>query len=138
IIKNSLKWGFVILIWLSFILSFLFIYYSFDLPEIDKLNKIQRVRKVTIITSNNEVLTNFGDLYGQYVKYSNIPKNLINAVLATEDRRFFKHFGVDILGVLRAAYVNYRAGKIIEGGSTITQQLVKMILLKPEKTIKRK
>ncbi len=64
--------------------------------------------------------------------------HLIDAVLATEDRRFYEHHGIDLRGIARAAWRNYDAGEVVEGGSTITQQLVKVLYLDRERTYKRK
>jgi len=69
---------------------------------------------------------------------SDFPDVLVNAVLSIEDRRFYRHFGVDPLGILRAAHVNLGAGEIVEGGSTITQQLVKLRVVGRERTVERK
>jgi 1A family penicillin-binding protein len=69
---------------------------------------------------------------------SDFPDVLVNAVLSIEDRRFYRHLGIDPLGVLRAARVNLGAGEIVEGGSTITQQLVKLRLVGRERTMERK
>jgi penicillin-binding protein 1B len=74
----------------------------------------------------------------QLVKIGDIPPHLIQAVVAIEDRRFYTHRGVDWLGVLRALYRNLRAGSVTEGGSTLTQQLVKNFFLTPKRTIWRK
>lgn len=67
-----------------------------------------------------------------------LPNNLINATLATEDRRFFYHWGIDVWGTLRALVANYRAGSVVQGGSTITQQLAKDVFLSPERSLSRK
>ena len=74
----------------------------------------------------------------QLVKIGDIPPHLIQAVVAIEDRRFYAHRGVDWLGILRALYRNVRAGGVTEGGSTLTQQLVKNFFLTPKRTIWRK
>ncbi len=73
-----------------------------------------------------------------YAPYSEIPKKLIYAVITAEDERFFEHKGVDPLGILRAAVTDIARGKIVQGGSTITQQLAKIIYLSPKRTIERK
>ncbi|RMG43401.1 MAG: PBP1A family penicillin-binding protein [Candidatus Dadabacteria bacterium] len=67
-----------------------------------------------------------------------IPESLKNAVISIEDQRFYSHFGLDLIGILRALYRNIRAGRIVEGGSTITQQLAKNLLFSPQRTITRK
>jgi penicillin-binding protein 2A len=72
------------------------------------------------------------------VTYEQIPQHMINAVVAIEDHRFFKHNGVDFIGIVRAFVRNTKAGGIVEGGSTITQQLTKNAFLSSEKSYKRK
>src|SRR5206468_3957363 len=69
---------------------------------------------------------------------AHIPQTLRDAVIATEDRRFYSHFGIDPIGVARAVWQNYRRGRIVEGGSTITQQLTKVLFLTPDKSLERK
>src|SRR5690606_3450924 len=72
------------------------------------------------------------------VPIDEMPPHFINAVLATEDRRFFEHFGIDIIGLFRALTENVRANSVVQGGSTITQQLAKNLFLSNERTIERK
>jgi penicillin-binding protein 1B len=74
----------------------------------------------------------------QPVSLNQVPKVLVNAVLAAEDARFFSHAGVDPLAVLRAAFANVRKGEVVQGGSTITQQTVKNLYLGQERTFSRK
>ncbi len=75
---------------------------------------------------------------GVYVPFKRIPKYMVNALLATEDPRFFQHTGIDYRGILRAALKNIIAVRVAQGGSTITQQLTKVVFLSPERKIKRK
>ncbi len=72
------------------------------------------------------------------ISYEKIPSHVIDAVIATEDRRFYKHPGVDYIGIFRALFRNVKAGEVVEGGSTITQQLTKNVFLTHEQTLKRK
>ena len=66
------------------------------------------------------------------------PRFLIKATLATEDRRFFDHFGVDVMGTIRALAENARADAVVQGGSSLTQQLAKNMFLSPERALSRK
>jgi penicillin-binding protein 1A len=72
------------------------------------------------------------------VRIDELPPYVPQAVIAIEDRRFYSHFGVDPIGIARALYTNYTAGRTVQGGSTITQQLAKNLFLKPERTLERK
>ncbi|MDQ3558131.1 MAG: PBP1A family penicillin-binding protein, partial [Pseudomonadota bacterium] len=79
-----------------------------------------------------------GGSYAGPVTREEIPGHLIQAFVAIEDRRFYEHMGIDPLGIMRAAFRNLSAGGIVEGGSTITQQLAKNLFLDPEQTLHRK
>ena len=72
------------------------------------------------------------------VPLDQLPDHLIKAVLATEDRSFYRHFGIDVIGTIRAMLTNARAGGVVQGGSTITQQLAKNLFLSNERTLQRK
>jgi penicillin-binding protein 1A len=84
------------------------------------------------------VLATYGDLHAGAVKFDDVPPYLIQAIVATEDRRFFDHSGIDVIGIVRAAFANLWAGAIRQGGSTLTQQLAKNLFLTPERSLKRK
>lgn len=137
-LKWSCKWGFVALIWMGIGLMLTTLFYIHDLPDIKGLGNQERKQSITIVDQNGIVLAKYGDLFGDYLEYNELPRSLIDAVLATEDRRFFDHIGIDIIGILRAAYTNYRANRIVQGGSTITQQLAKILFLTPDRTFERK
>ena len=79
-----------------------------------------------------------GILQDDSFELQDLPDHFIKAVLATEDRRFFDHFGIDFFGLARAMVENARAGGVVQGGSTLTQQLAKNLFLTNERTIKRK
>ena len=85
----------------------------------------------------NEV-GNRGIKHNDSVLLEDMPDHLIKAVLATEDRRFFEHFGIDFYGTFRALLTNAKAGGVVQGGSTITQQLAKNLFLSNERTLERK
>ncbi|GMQ55715.1 hypothetical protein AN1V17_01070 [Vallitalea sediminicola] len=73
-----------------------------------------------------------------YVELDELPKNLINATIAMEDKRFYRHGGFDILAIMRAAIIDIQEGRFVQGGSTITQQLAKNLFLSRQKSITRK
>ncbi len=116
-----------------------FLYWSFsDLPEIKVLESYQPIESSFVYSSDGKVLAELYLERRNYIPYYKIPDIVKKAFVAIEDQRFYSHHGVDILGIIRAFYKNIRAQEIVEGGSTITQQLTKMLFLKPEKSISRK
>ena len=88
--------------------------------------------------SNGAPIGRIGPLKLTDITRQDLPDHLVQAVLSIEDRRFYGHFGIDPFGILRAARRNLSVGEIVEGGSTITQQLVKMLYLGNERTFARK
>ncbi|MBW9053717.1 PBP1A family penicillin-binding protein [Rhizobium mesosinicum] len=93
---------------------------------------------VVLETADGAPLVRQGPYQGAYAQYSQFPPHLIDAVLSIEDRRFMHHFGIDVRGIGRALLRNFQAGSVVEGGSTITQQLIKLQYLDSDRTIKRK
>lgn len=93
---------------------------------------------IALAASNGQPLIQRGPYQEVAVTREQIPERLVEAVLATEDRRFFEHWGIDIWGISRALGRNLFAGEVREGGSTITQQLLKILYLEPDRTLRRK
>ncbi len=93
---------------------------------------------VTFLDRYGNEIGNRGIKHNDSVPLEEMPDHLIKAVLATEDRRFFEHYGIDFYGTFRALATNARAGGVVQGGSTITQQLAKNLFLSNERTIERK
>lgn len=116
----------------------LYIYFGAGLPDVKDLVQDENKQIIEINFSDEELLTSYGNIYRNQVKFYQLPQNLINAVISIEDQKFFTHYGFDLRAMIRAFYVNHKAGKIKQGASTITQQLAKMLFLSPKKTIKRK
>ncbi len=133
-----LKWALVCVIWLSIIIGSVIAYYSYTMPNLDKVFNQAKTPVVKVIDRNGNLIGRFGQLYGKNISYNNLPKDLIDAVTSTEDRRFFSHHGIDFIGLARASYANYKAKRIVQGGSTITQQLAKITFLTPDRTFRRK
>lgn len=114
------------------------LYFAHDLPSISGLDTIKKQPGITMKTEDGLILASYGDVYGDYVPYEKLPKHLVDAVLATEDRRFFDHVGIDVFGIARAMFVNLREGGFVQGGSTVTQQVAKNVFLTSDRTLKRK
>jgi len=132
-----LKWLFVFSVWLTIFLGATVVWAFLNLPETESI-QITRQPSITFLDREGRILASFGDIYGQSISYEQLPQDLINAVIVTEDKRFFDHIGVDLRGIARAFLVNFKARRIIQGGSTITQQLAKNLFLTPERSITRK
>src|SRR5215467_1767104 len=104
-----------------------------SLPSVTALENFEPIRGSKIFDENDELVTEFHVERRIFVPLAQIPKALKDAVIATEDARFYSHWGVDPTGIGRAIYQNFRRGRIVEGGSTITQQLAKVLFLTPDK-----
>jgi penicillin-binding protein 1A len=133
-----LKWGAVGAIWASFAVVLFLGWCAYDLPDVSSLNDIKRRPSITLLAADGSLITSYGDLYGEFVHLDQMSPYLPEAVIATEDRRFYHHYGIDPIGLLRALYVNLRSGGLVQGGSTITQQLAKNVFLTPERSLHRK
>ncbi|MGH6892672.1 MAG: transglycosylase domain-containing protein [Dongiaceae bacterium] len=132
------KWSVVGAIWSGFFGLLFLTWCAFDLPGPERLNGLKRQPSVTLLAADGSLIASYGDLYGDSVLLSDLPPYVPAAVLATEDRRFYDHFGLDLRGVARALYVNIREGEMVQGGSTITQQVAKNLFLTPERSLHRK
>src|SRR3990170_2256069 len=109
-----------------------------SLPSVTQLENFEPSEGTKVYDENDELITEFHVERRIFVPLAQIPKDLRDAVIATEDTRFYSHFGVDPIGIARAVYQNFRRGRIVEGGSTITQQLAKVLFLTPDKSLERK
>src|SRR5215472_16612737 len=109
-----------------------------SLPSVTKLESVDPSEGSKVYDENDEPITEFHVERRIFVPRPQIPKALRDAVIATEDARFYSHHGVDPTGIARAIYQNFRRGRIVEGGSTITQQLAKVLFLTPDKSLERK
>src|SRR5438034_2077227 len=103
------------------------------------LNKLEQMESASVILDRNGKI--FGQIYvenRETVPYDQLPQDLINAVIAVEDAKFYQHHGYDLLGIIRAALKNFTAGHVRQGASTITQQLARNSFSLKEKTYRRK
>ncbi|GBD49173.1 transglycosylase domain-containing protein [Methylopila sp. Yamaguchi] len=113
-------------------------YYASGLPSIDKLEIPKRPPNVVIASADGKPLANRGETGGAQVPLSEIPPFVPQAFIAIEDRRFYDHWGVDFIGLARAMKTNLEHGTMVQGGSTLTQQLAKNLFLTPERSLERK
>lgn len=115
----------------------LFMYVSLTLPDISGYTYSPKL-KTQILTSDKKLVGEIYDENRTLVSIDDMPKNLVHAVVAIEDRRFYKHHGFDLKGIFRAIAVNLKGDGIHEGASTITQQVVRRLFLSDERTYTRK
>ena len=109
-----------------------------DLPDIDSLQHYTPPLVTRIYDRNNQIVTELFTERRTVLPLSEIPVNLQNAFMATEDQYFFQHWGINLKGIARAMIANIRHGRVVEGGSTITQQLSKVLFFSQKKTLTRK
>lgn len=142
ILRSVLKWTFILSALLILIgcvgIAGVYYYLSRDLP---KINTLKDYRPATVTSVFSDDGRKIGEFYKErriVIPLEEMPDNLINAFVAAEDSRFMEHPGIDIVSIFRATFKNLRAGTIVQGGSTITQQVTKSFLLSPERTYERK
>ena len=138
VVYRLIAWSFMLGLWGLIALGGLTTYVWFSLDRQGLFQIPDREPGMIVLASNGEVLAERGAFFGDEVRLDELPVYVPQAVIAIEDRRFYSHFGIDPIGLARAFLANYRAGHVVEGGSTITQQLAKNLFLKPDRTMWRK
>ncbi len=127
---------------LSFLGAVLFLgflaYVFFTLDDKDPWRIPSRAPGMLLVADDGSRLIERGSFFGDEARFEKLPRHLINAFIAVEDRRFWYHPGIDPLALARAAWTNWRAGRTVQGGSTLTQQLAKNLFLEHKRTWKRK
>lgn len=131
-------WSFILAIWGGVGLAGVVAWYGAQLPSASTWAVPDRPPNAKILAADGRVITNRGATGGQAVGLHEMSPFIPKAVIAIEDRRFFSHFGIDPKGLARAMTQNVMAGRLVQGGSTLTQQLAKNLFLTPERTIGRK
>lgn len=121
----------------TILVSVQLIRYTIQFPDPHALTISEPVAAVRILARDGSVIAERGDR-SAFVSLDRLPRHLVDAVVAIEDRRFFSHWGVDPIGLVRASLANLRAGRTVQGGSTLTQQLAKNLFLSTERTLSRK
>ena len=146
--KRKKRFGIIfrLIIWFGFIFSILssaaiicgYYYFSQDLPKISSLKDYTPSIITTVYSDDNRKIAEFYKERRVVIPLEEMPEKLINAFIAAEDSRFYLHKGIDFISIMRAFFRNIEAGTIVQGGSTITQQVTKSFFLSPERSYKRK
>ncbi|MBV6659019.1 MAG: PBP1A family penicillin-binding protein [Devosiaceae bacterium] len=131
-------WSAVLGLWAVMGIAGVIAYHAMQLPPASEWRVPDRPPNVRIVANDGALLANRGDTGGEQIRVEELPAYLPQAVIAIEDRRFRNHFGLDPIGLARAMVVNAQAGRFVQGGSTITQQLAKNLFLTADRTISRK
>ena len=130
-------WGAVAAVWGCLAFGALLFYYSVTLPDPLLAGLKNQGQAIRVLAKDGSLIAERG-LSQHYVRLEKLPKPVVQAVLAIEDRRFYYHFGFDPIGFVRAMATNLKVGRFVQGGSTITQQLAKNLFLNSERTFSRK
>jgi len=130
--------AFFLLAWIVIIGGVLYARWASDLPDVSQLMAKAAGHDITILDDKGRFIARSGLTQGAMVDSRSLPPYVSNAFIAIEDRRFRHHWGIDPTGLLRAARANLLEGRVVQGGSTITQQLAKNLFLKPDRTFERK
>ncbi len=133
-----IKWMLVLGLWSALAVGAVVAYLAYDLPDVSGINNFNRRPSLTFVAADGQTIATYGDQFAGAIELNQMSPWLPKAVLATEDRRFYDHYGVDVIGLGRATLANLRARRVVQGGSTITQQLAKNVFLTPERSYKRK
>ena len=133
-----IKWGFIAFIWCFLAGGLYTAWIAYDLPERLNNPKFDTNPSITIRSKDGVTIARYGSLHSKPEQLGSLPTSLINAILSIEDRNFYTHPGIDISAIARAMVINLQHGGIVQGGSTITQQLAKNLFLTHDRTINRK
>jgi penicillin-binding protein 1A len=128
----------LVLAWGSIFGGIFFSRFLSDLPDVNSLLSNGPSRDITILDDQGRLIARRGLTQGVLVEVGKLPPYVPNAFIAIEDRRFREHIGLDPIGLVRAAYENMLQGHVVQGGSTLTQQLAKNLFLQPRRTFDRK
>ncbi len=125
-------------VWGTLALATMLLWFAHDMPRPEAALEAARRPSLTLQDRSGHVFATFGDVVGEPLRLTDVPAYLPAAAVAIEDRRFWRHPGVDPIGLVRAAWVNLTSGQVVQGGSTITQQVAKNLFLTNARTFRRK
>lgn len=138
LLGRLMYWCMVLAVWGGIGTAGLVLYYGAKMPSATTWSVPDRPPNVKIVSIDGKLVANRGMTGGEAVGLHEMSPYIPQAVIAIEDRRFYSHFGVDPLGLARAMSTNLMSGRMVQGGSTLTQQLAKNMFLKPDRTLERK
>ena len=133
-----LGYAVIVLVWGAVAAAALLLWFVRDLPRPEAALDATRRPSLTLTDRSGHVFATFGDVVGEPLRLTDLPRYLPAAAVAVEDRRFWQHHGIDPVGLARAAWTNLTAGHVVQGGSTITQQVAKNLFLTNARTFRRK
>jgi penicillin-binding protein 1A len=136
--KRLFYWCAVLAVWLLIFMVVFFAVFARDLPSTDSLYNVDRQPSITYLDRNGALIAVRGTQMAPPADLDSLPDYVPAAFVAIEDRRFYNHPGFDPIGMSRAMVANMRAGRVVQGGSTLTQQLAKNLFLSPDQNMKRK
>ncbi|WP_423065484.1 transglycosylase domain-containing protein [Devosia sp. CN2-171] len=138
VIWKLISWLFILGVWAGVAAAGVIIYYAVQLPSSETWKVPDRAANIRIVAANNQLISNRGKSGGEAVSLRELPYYVPAAFVAIEDRRFYDHFGVDVVGLASVALESIQAGEVTRGASTITQQVAKNLFLTPDQTLGRK
>lgn len=137
-LQRLLYWSAVLAVWGLIFLVVFFAVFARDLPDTSTLYNVDRQPSITYLDRNGALIAVRGTQQAPPADLEALPDYVPAAFIAIEDRRFYYHPGFDPVGMSRAIVANMRAGRVVQGGSTLTQQLAKNLFLSPDQNLKRK
>jgi penicillin-binding protein 1A len=138
LLGRFLRLGMHLAIWGLVALTGIVIWAAYDLPRPESAMDAERRPALVLQDRSGQTFATYGDLVGEALRLSDLPPELPAALVAVEDHRFYQHSGIDFIGLGRAMWVNLTSGRLVQGGSTITQQVAKTLFLTNERTLRRK
>lgn len=138
LLRRLFYWFLVLGLWGGIGFAGMLIYFAAKMPPTTDWEIPDRPPNVKIVDVNGNLLANRGTTGGEAVSLHDMSPFIPKAVIAIEDRRFYSHYGIDPIGLARAVVTNITAGRAVQGGSTLTQQLAKNLFLSPDRTLERK
>jgi penicillin-binding protein 1A len=133
-----IRWAVIATIWSALGLALVVLWFARDLPRPESALDATRRPSLTLEDRSGHVFARFGDVVGEPLRLAEVPAYLPEAVVSMEDRRFWHHSGIDLVGMARAAWTDLVAGRVVQGGSTVTQQVAKNLFLSNARTLRRK